>query len=249
MSLVQDRADPGRVGPETGPGTVRVTAETAEVWVSPHDTAEIDRATLTVRFVTRAPLGDAAIVHPYLAFPAAVATHWLGRLAIHGGAFAHAGRAWGLLGDKGAGKSSTLGWLMHSGHDILSDDLLAVDGRTLFPGPRSIDVQGDAAERFGGERVEGMGARERWRLNPGVPEPVLQLAGFVHLEWGDRVSIEPLDTAERLTGLFRHSVLRAGAAEAPAYVDLATLPAWRFVRPPGLDGLDEANGQLLDALA
>jgi hypothetical protein len=248
MTLVQERAAPDRTAPATGPGTVWLTDDAAEVWVSPHDTARIDRATLTVRFTTRDPIDDAAIVHPFLAFPSAVATHWLDRLAIHGGAFAHAARAWGLLGDKGGGKSSTLGWLMHTGHDILSDDLLAVDGRTLFPGPRSIDLRGDAAERFGGDKVAGMGARERWRLHPAEPAPALPLGGFIHLEWGDHVAVESLGAAERLARLFHHSVLRAGAEEASAYLDLASLPAWRFVRPPGLDGLGRANAQLLGAL-
>jgi hypothetical protein len=232
----------------TPAGTVRVTEDRAEIWVTDHDRVDMDRATLTVRFTTGAPLGDEILVHPYLALPASIASHWLGRMVFHGGAFLLAGRAWALLGDKEAGKSSTLGWLSGNGHQVLSDDILMVDEGLIYSGPRSIDLRGDAAERFGGEDLGVLGSRGRWRLRPEQPPPSAPLAGVIHLEWGPTVSVESVPPPERVAAMVRKSVLRARPAEAASYLDLATLPTWRFSRPRDLDGLDEANAQLLDAL-
>ena len=71
---------------------------------------------------------------------------------------------------------------------------------------------------------------------------------MIHLEWGPAVRVEPVRPSERVAALIRQSVVRPGAEAATAYLDLATLPTWRFVRPHGLDGLDGGNAQLLDAL-
>src|SRR4051812_44333351 len=72
---------------------------------------ELDRepSRATFRLQPRPPDGD--LVHPYLAPAAAVAARWAGREAFHAGAVVLDGGAYGLLGDKEHGKSTTLGWL------------------------------------------------------------------------------------------------------------------------------------------
>jgi hypothetical protein len=60
--------------------------------------------------------------------------------------------------------------------------------------------------------------------------------------------VEPLDSDERFAGLVRHSVLRPYPTDAIAYLELATLPTWRFVRPRELNDMDRANAQLLEVL-
>ena len=78
--------------------------------------------------------------------------------------------------------------------------------------------------------------------------PAAPLEGLIHLEWGDDVRIEEVQPADRLVLLIANSVLGPDLIDATAYLDLAALPTWRFVRPRRLDELDRANAQLLDLL-
>src|SRR6188472_3686872 len=88
--------------------------------------ARVERtpATVTFRFVGD-PTPD-ALVHPYLAPPAGLLAHWHAREALHAGAFVHAGGAWGVVADRGGGKSSTLARLSLDGVPIVADDLLVI---------------------------------------------------------------------------------------------------------------------------
>ena len=125
----------------------------------------IDRHGGRALFEVPHPVRPDELVHPYLAPAAAVIGRWLGRESVHAGAIAVDGRALGVVGARGAGKSSTLaGWALDGG-EVLCDDLLVLDGRTTFVGPRSIDLREDAAAQLGaGEPIGVTGARERWRL-------------------------------------------------------------------------------------
>ena len=134
-------------------------------------------------------MSDQALVHPYLAPAAAVIARWLGREPFHAGAFALDGGAWGVLGEREAGKSSLLAWLSLQGRSVVCDDMLVVAGDTVFAGPRSVDLRRETAVRLGaGEELGMIGARERWRVGLPPIEPEVPLAGWVFLEWGDEVS-------------------------------------------------------------
>lgn len=137
---------------------------------------------------------------------------------------------------------------MTRGHEVLSDDVLIIDDGRIFAGPRCIDLREDAASRFGGEDLGVLGSRGRWRLRPERAPASAPLGGLVHLEWGPTVSVEPVPPSERIPALINASVIRPSPAEAAAYLDLAALPAWRFVRPRDLSVADRANAQLVDAL-
>ena len=200
----------------TPPGTVRLDESRAEIWITDRDRVELDRETLTLRFQTTRPLADDVVVHPYLALPASIAGHWVGRRALHGGAFLHEGMAWGLLGGKEAGKSSTLGWLLEHGHTILTDDVLVLDEARILSGPRCIDLRGDAAERFGGEDLGVLGSRGRWRLRSGEAPASAPLAGFVYLGWGDRIALDEVPPSERIAPLATQAVLRPDPDEGAA---------------------------------
>jgi hypothetical protein len=231
------------------PGTVALDKEGARIWIADGGRIDVDRATLAVRILTPARLSDDAVLHPYLALPAAFAAYWMGRRALHGGAFIAGSGAWALLADKGGGKSSTLGALLRRGHVVLSDDILVLDGLSLFPGPRSVDLRHEAAAVLGGEALGVVGARPRWRLEPGPAPVATPLRGFVHLTWGDALEIESLELEERLRELLWHFVLRPATDDALAVLDLAGLPAFRLTRPQRLDALDSGVDQVLDALA
>jgi hypothetical protein len=238
----------GPEGPIEAPGTVTVTDHRAEIWIGDGGRVEVDRDAMTVSFRTAEPLADRLVVHPYLGLPASIASNWLGRQVLHGGGFARDGRGWALLGDKESGKSSTLGWLARHGAEVLSDDILVVEDCVLFAGPRCIDLRPEAAAVLGGEDVGMLGNRVRWRLLPGEARSSAPLCGVVHLEWGDEIRVEPLEAAERLTGLIAGSVIRPGSGDAAPFLDLAALPTFRFVRPRDLATLDSSAERLLDAL-
>ena len=95
---------------------------------------EIRRDPLAVDLVLARPTAPECVIAPHLTSAASTIATWMGRAAIHGGAFLHDGGAWVLLGDKGQGKSTTLGWLATSGVPIITDDLVVCDGVRCWPG-------------------------------------------------------------------------------------------------------------------
>ena len=187
------------------------------------------------------------LVHPYLAPAAAVIGRWHGRESIHAGAFAVDGDVWGVVGEREAGKSSTLAWLAMAGVDVLCDDMLVIDGRTPFRGPRSIDLRADAAERFeAGEAIGVTGARERWRLRLDQAPDGQTLAGFLLLTWGDRVEVRALGASERLQRLIPQRGVRLEPTRVEALLDLASLPAFEVSRPRSWESLPEAGKRLIE---
>ena len=88
------------------------------------------------RFLIPAPVPVDEIVHPWLVPAAATFNGWHGRQVLHGGVFSHDGRAVAVLGEKEDGKSSLLAWLSRDEEiEILADDLVVVENRTVFAGP------------------------------------------------------------------------------------------------------------------
>jgi hypothetical protein len=240
-SLVGDRE------PEP-PGTIRIEPDRAELWLAEAGRILVQREPLTVSFATVTPLSADAVLHPFLGLPAAIANRWLGRISLHGGAFAYRDRAWALLGNREAGKSATLGTLLKAGHHILSDDILVLAGTQLFAGPRSIDLRADAGASVGGEALGVVGNRARWRLRPAAGPPAMPLGGLISLEWAQDQMIEPMDTEARLRQLIGSSALRPEASSAARLLELAALPAWRFARRHSLADIGRSIELLLATL-
>lgn len=243
-----EHAPPGDGAP-LPPGTVTLDDSSAEIWIGAGERIALTREPLLMRLHTREAPSDELVLHPYMGLPAAFAGYWAGRHALHGGAFGAHGRGWALLGDRAAGKSSTLAALLARSCPILSDDILVIEGTTLFSGPRAIDLRaGEAADRLGGRLVGDVGGRPRWRLRPDPVPATTQLGGLIHLEWGEELAIEPLEAGERLQCVIRNSVVRPGDSARLGLLELASLPAWRLVRPHSLAELDPAATQLLALL-
>lgn len=251
LTIAQRRPDPGDRRPlELAVAEHRFDDERAELWMSDTEFVQLDRRPdLTVTFVTETQVPDDLVAHPYVVLPAAVAGRWAGHQLLHGGAVVVGDRAWGILGTKEAGKSSTLAALATQGCRIVTDDLLVIDHETLFAGPRSIDLRDDAAEILGGERVQVHTGRSRWRLRPTAVAPAVALGGFIHLAWGDQTRIERIPPAARLPLLIENSVFGPTAIDSAAYLELAGLTTLRFERPRGLATLASSTAQLLEALA
>jgi hypothetical protein len=229
------------------PGPEHVDDDRADLRLRSGGRVLIDRRGGRACFEVPHPVRPDELVHPYLAPAAAVIGRWLGRESVHAGAFAIDGRALGVVGARGAGKSSTLAWLALDGGEVLCDDLLVIDGRAMFAGPRSIDLREDAAARLGaGEPIGVTGARERWRLRLAPAGDRRVLMGFVFLEWGDSVTVRKLGVTERLERLVPQRGLRLEPARRDAVLDLASLPAWEISRPRSWASLPEAGRRLLE---
>jgi hypothetical protein len=201
----------------------------------------------TFRFA-QDPVPD-ALVHPYLAPVAGLLAHWRGQEALHAGAFIHEGGAWGVVADRGGGKSSTLARLALDGSAIVADDLLVVDGPGALAGPRAIDLRGEPARELDvGEPLGVLGTRDRWRLRLGAVPCVTPLRGWVFLEWGKSVSAEEVPPAERLERLGAQRMIRRRPNDPSALLRLAALPAVVIRRPMAWSTLGETAGLLRESL-
>jgi hypothetical protein len=229
-----------RVAPGPFEEVSLVSDERAELRLQTGGRLLIDRAAGRAEFVTPRPLGAEELVHPYLAPVAAIAAYWQGRESVHAGAFVGAGGVWGVVGDRESGKSSTLARLALDDVPIVCDDMLILDGRTVLAGPRSIDLREGPAAQFGvGTSIGVAGARERWRLHLGPVPQALELRGWIHLAWGDRVEAVPVAGGQRLARLHEQRGARLPSLSPEALLELAALPSWEVRRPQRWESLDE----------
>ena len=238
-----------RLGPGEAPHD-RMTEAVATLTLRNGGEIVIERHEGRVTFVLPRPLAAAELVHPLLAPVGGVMAWWYGRESFHAGGLVVDGRVWAVLGERGAGKSTTMASLALAGHGIVCDDLLVVEGRRVFAGPRSVDLRETAAAHLGaGEALGMVGARERWRLRVGPVDGDLELAGAVFLAWGDRVETVPLAPRDRLARLSAQRGVTIPPRDPAALLDLAALPAWELRRPRSWDSLEPAADALLAALA
>jgi hypothetical protein len=232
------------------PDIEEVTADHARLWLASGAYAELDRA--ASRALVDVPVGttDGALVHPYLAPVVLIMSRWLGREGMHGGGIVAGGGVWAVLGHKTAGKSTTLAWMARSGLGVVSDDVLIIDNGTVLAGPRSIDLRAEAAQQLeAGEPMGRVGARSRWRLRLAPVPAELPLRGWVTLEWGDAVAVEPLQGAQRLAALLPHRGVFLAPQDADLLLRLSALPHLRLIRPRKWELLGDATERLVDAIA
>ncbi|GAB5537300.1 MAG: hypothetical protein Rubg2KO_35490 [Rubricoccaceae bacterium] len=121
-----------------------------------------------------------------------VLLHQRGMLVLHGAALDVNGQAVVLLGEKGAGKSTTAAALIARGHRLLTDDLVALDpsasAPTVLPGPTQMKLWPEAIEAIGLDATvtpffDGL-AKGIWAEAPTTARPT-PLALVVSLGWGE----------------------------------------------------------------
>lgn len=211
--------------------------------------ALVERAPARAEFVFENEPSFDAVVHPYLGPVAGLVAHWHGRESIHAGAFVLGGGVWGLLSERGGGKSSTLARLALEGVSILSDDVLVVDGGTAFAGPRTIDLRREPARALGvGEPLGVVGTRERWRLRLDQVPGALPLHGWVFLSWADELGFRRVPAGERFQRLVEARTILLSPQDPTALLDLASRPAFELRRPREWSSLEEATKLLLASL-
>ena len=249
LGRVAAEAPAYRIAAERGPtagGEEWVDGQGARLRLREGGELRIDREAGTIVVRAPEPLTHGELLHPFLAPAAGVISFWEQRESLHAGAIAAGGDVWAILGDREAGKSSTLAWLAGEGVDVVSDDLLVLDGTAALAGPRCLDLRGDAARRLGiGTEVGGDRGRERWRVDLDPVTGPLTLRGCVYLEWGDRVALRAVAGAERLRRLIGRRGVNLPTSRPEALVELAALPAWELVRRKDWASLGPAGRELL----
>jgi hypothetical protein len=209
----------------------------------------VDRSSGGVLFTVPSALSADELVHPFLAPVAAVTAFWYGRESLHGGGLSLGGKAWGVIGDRLGGKSSLLAALALGGVEVISDDVLVVDGLDVFVGPRTVDLRADAAEALrAGESIGTAGARERWRLRLGPLEGPLPLGGWIFTAWADDLTVRRLAPSEALVRLLRNRAINVAPEDPARFLHLSALPALELRRPRSWETMSAALELLLGAL-
>jgi hypothetical protein len=208
---------------------------------------QLVKGTPEVHFLLPKRPSDEELLHPYLAPAAALFWQWSGREALHAGAFGTSGGAVLILGDKEAGKSTTLGWLASEGTVVLTDDLAIMDGASVVAGPRSIDLRVAPEDHAAAHHLVRNGERDRVQLDPGPDH--LPLAGTVVLDWGPELTFTPVPFDQRLTLIARQRTFHGLAPNPVALLEVASRPMVRVSRPRQLARLAEFGKALLDYFA
>jgi len=226
-----------------------VSEQYAELKLIEGVTARLDRSPPRVEFVTPTPISTRAIVHPFLSGVMPVQCHWMGRTALHGGAFTHKGRAWALLAGREGGKSTLLAHLAAQGVPILADDLVALEGDTTFAGPRSVDLRTEPTKETGpAESLGKVGARERWRISLGPILAEVPLGGFFFLEWSDKCEVRRLPGVERLRRIAAGRSLMLPLEDPMSLPRLSAFPGWLVQRPRQIGALPVTAEQIFQAV-
>jgi hypothetical protein len=236
---------------DSGAHTPHIDEETATVAVpSGHLVLDRGRATIEVVHSERDPV-VAEIVHPFLWPAAAVFARWRGLETLHAGAFAlpgHSG-AWVVMGESGGGKSSLLAALFLAGCEVLVDDLVVLEGRDCFAGPRCVDLKLDAARSMGVEdRTTVVRASQRRRLTLPPVRGRRRVAGFVVLRWDEPIAVTRLSPSAGFATLAVHRRVGALGADHSHLLELAGLPMLALRRPREWGTAGEVVSELIAAI-
>lgn len=227
-----------------------VDANAATIHLSAGGWAHIEHTDRRAVFWMPSKPSPEAVVHPHLAAVAVALAHWAGQQSFHAGAFIAQSGAWGVLGNKEAGKSSVLASLALAGVPVLADDVLVLSGLTAFAGPRSVDLRSGAAGQLkAGVSLGLIGERERWRVPLAPVEAEVPFRGWVQLRWGSRLCVRRTRGSERLRVLLPHRALRVTPDRPGDLMHLAALPVLELSRPREWSSHEDAIAALLGAIA
>lgn len=198
------------------------------------------------RAAISAELTDDQVVHPVLGRMLYMLAESRGVQAMHGGVLVGPDGAWGVIGPKEGGKSTLLARCAQSGAEVLSDDVIVLDGMRVLAGPRCVDLR-DASARTMAAGVPVRRSSRRRLMLPPVPAEV-HLAGFVHLVWASETTCVPLPPAERLARLAACRARDRWPRDAGVILDLAARPAFELRRRRVLESLEPSTALLLREL-
>lgn len=169
-------------------------------------------------------VGDDLVAFPLLGPVLAVLLHQRGLLILHASSIGIKGRGLCLLGDKGAGKSTTAASLVAAGHTLLTDDIVAIDCDAggdfyVLAGFPQIKLAADAGARIGlaDSRILAQAHpsidKNRHRLMSGFSGRRVKLDKLFILVRGNELGVRCLSGRQSLDALIRYSYMsRFGAA-------------------------------------
>ncbi len=133
---------------------------------------------------------------------------------LHGSALAIGGQGIAFLGDKGAGKSTTAASLVNAGHELLTDDILALSGsklKMIQPAFAQVKLSSAAASVHrpaGSARrpaVMRVPDKDRYTLAAGFSAKPTRLRKIYLLATGSQLAAESLPVNLRFKALLRFS--------------------------------------------
>jgi energy-coupling factor transporter ATP-binding protein EcfA2 len=173
-------------------------------------------------------------------------------LVLHASALNINGTAVAFLGNPGSGKSSIAAALHKIGHEIITDDVSAIDFKgdkyRVFPGYPQIKLSDDVARSLGFDinssiKLDRQEEKRGYRVNSGLNETPIELRQIFILTKASSQGIERITHHEGLIELIRHSYpTRFAHSEDPEHfikcVNLVnTLPLYRLNRSSSLQVL------------
>ncbi len=160
-----------------------------------------------------------------------VLLHQRGLFVLHASAVGVNGHAFVIVGWKGQGKSTTAAGLHQRGHELLADDIVAIDMTDpqephVLPGISQLKLWPDtvAALRIDPNNLSLLNSRiqkRAQRISSGsVPSP-RPLAGLYVLGQAEEHAIERFPLAEAFSATIQH-------AYAARFIGKAGIPSWHF---------------------
>jgi hypothetical protein len=213
--------------------------------VSAQDQARVDWGGLHADVCVEIPADE--LVHPVLQRMLTLLVDVRGIDAMHGGAVVGSDGAWIVIGARGAGKSSLLAACHRIGMPVMTDDVVALDGRRCLSGPRCIDLRDGAARHLGPGVPVRAGTKQRIKLPP--VEAEADIAGVVFLAWGERLDLVPVRPSQRFERLAAQRGAEGWPQQRSTVLELAALPGFELRRPRRMDGLSASAALLRDGLA
>ncbi len=174
-------------------------------------------------------IGDDLVAYPLLGTVLALALHRRGQFTFHASAVSVGGRGVVMLGNKGAGKSTTAATLLAAGHPLVADDIVALDDDPhvprLIPGFGQVKLDGAALQILCGPdsraRVDlrppmdipALAGKRRVLLPGGLAPAPVPTGLICLLARGPQARLVPLAAHEALQAVLLHAyVARFGTA-------------------------------------
>lgn len=160
------------------------------------------------------------VSHELLALPLlgpvlAIFLHTRGRFLLHGSAVVNQGKAFGFVGDKGAGKSTLAAMLLkNQGVQLLTDDLLVLsDDLKVLRGYAQLKLSDEAlaqsGQQLGSVRPPPIDKfpKNQLLLTMELPDMIVPIGGVFELVRGSNLAVETLSLADAMRVLLRFSYI------------------------------------------
>ena len=161
-------------------------------------------------------ISDFLVALPLLGSVMATLLQRRGLLVLHASAASLGGRGIALLGDKGAGKSTTVGAIVAAGHSLLSDDVVAIDFSDrprIVPAHSQLKLWESSASSIGLSSLERQARlhpsieKSQFSLTEGFCDHPVPLAALYVLMRCDQAAVLPMEPQTALQALMRYSYM------------------------------------------